>query len=166
MKASSYELSDERLKDLEALGELRERDLDNIEAAVLILRHRAMVKELKALGVQCRSEVHRHTDVTNFDSYNSYILVRVPGQPLPVEATIGECKRLIDTLRNLPVDEALQRWATKVESVEVVPYTEDNARRDTREARAELHRDMAAGKIPADMYSDLYRTTSFMDLAR
>lgn len=166
MKASSYELSDERLTDLEALGELRERDLDNIEAAVLILRHRAMVKELKALGVQCRSEVHRHTDVTNFDSYNSYILVRVPGQPLLVEATIGECKRLIDILRNLPVDEALKRWATKVEPVESEPYTEDDARRDTREARAQLRRDVDSGKIPADLYADLYRTTSFSEFAQ
>jgi len=145
---------------LDAVEGEREQQLDWIEEAIQIQRNRIMVKRLRAAGVECYSETH-HGDI---HLCWNYIYVTIPGQRIP--ATIAECKRLLDTIRNLPVDIALERWATKVEPVEAEEYTEDMARRDTREARAQLRRDVAAGDISADAYADLYRTTSFMDLAQ
>lgn len=50
MKTSSYELSDERLKDLESLGDLRDRDLDNIEEAMISLSYNEILS-LKEQGI-------------------------------------------------------------------------------------------------------------------
>lgn len=146
---------------VDLVKDMREQDLDYLMDAIRIRRNRIMVSKLKGYGVTCRSEIHRNGS----HIYNTYIYVKVPGE-LFVAATVGECQRLLDTLRsNLPLDEALKRWAQKVSPVEQEEYTEDMARRDTQEARAQLRRDVESGRIPADidMYADLYKTTSFMD---
>lgn len=161
MKQPDYELEPMHV---DLVKDMREQDLDYLMDAIRIRRNRIMVGKLKGYGVTCRSEIHRNS--SDIHIYNTYIYVKVPGELFPVAATVGECQRLLDTLRNLPLDEALKRWAQKVSPVEQEEYTEDMARRDTREARAQLRRDVKSGRIPADMYADLHKTTSFMDLAQ
>lgn len=96
-----------------------------------------------------------------------YILVYSPVHELPnVWANLDESRRLLDTLANLEPAEAYRRWYPKVsEKYPSEPYTKTDAIRDTKEARQRLAEDLASGKIDSHQYSDIYPTTSFMDLA-
>lgn len=76
--------------------------------------------------------------------------------------TLAEARQLLDTVANMEPYQAYARMERKLAPVEPDgPYTEDMARRDTREARERL----AQRDVPATDFALEYQATSFMDLA-
>lgn len=147
---------------LERVQDLNSHTLDDLEEAILIRRLELMAERLQAHGfIVCRARLRREGN-----TYFRYLSVGHESADAPAEwATLAECRRLIDTVRNLPAAEAFARWAPTVTPLEQEAYTREEAARDTREARRELQRQLDAGEIDAAAYHDLLPTTTFMDLA-
>jgi hypothetical protein len=144
---------------LDAVKDLDADALDDLSAAILARHNAIMAARLRAAGFPSLSTFNGHV--------MPYVLVSSPefGSHLNIWATLAECRRLLDTVHNLPPAEAFTRWASRVEPLADEPYTRADAARDTQEARAALKADYAAGKITTDEYGDLHGGTSFMDLA-
>jgi hypothetical protein len=158
MNAFDFELN----IDEAALNQVRNLSLvqlEELETAIQYRRMELMVAELT------RRDVPAFVERTGVRF--PFILVYSPDAALPnAWATVAECRRLLDTVANLPLADAYRRWYPKVSNkLGDSAYTEADARRDTRAAREQLAADYAAGKIDGQGLADLYRTTSFMDLA-
>lgn len=132
-------------------------ELDDLQAAIHARRQALLVARLTTAGFSATAKVGGHL--------MPFVLVTAPDGLASVWATADECQRLLDTVHNLPPAAAFARWASRVEPLEVEPYTRADAIRDTRAARQALRADFAAGKITTDEYVDLQHGTSFMDLA-
>lgn len=140
------------------VADMPAQDLDELETAIHARRLQLMAARLEANGFTARAG---HGD-TLFNA----ILAGLPAQMPGVWATLAECRRLLDTVRNLPATEAFARWREKVEPVEEESYTESQARVDIRRERAELRRRHEDGEIDSAMFADLYRATrSCLELA-
>lgn len=138
---------------------MRENDIDAAEEMLELRRREIYANRLVAIGFECRTRYN--------NSAFPYILVYSPVSDIPnAWATVTEAKRLLDTVRNLPKDEAYRRWYAKIDTeIESLPYTEDMARRDTREYRNELKYQLFERKIDSKEYCELYGI-NLLDLAR
>lgn len=137
---------------------MRSQDLDDLEEAIHARRLQLMADRLEANGFRAM--------VQHQDTFFNMLLVGVPNVTAPaLWATLEECRRLLDTARNLPPAEAFSRWREKVQTVNTEPYTEADAKADVRRERAELHRRYAAGEIDGQQFAELYKDTrSYLDL--
>lgn len=153
-----YELSDEMYDKVDGL---LTQELNWLEDAINIRRNVLMAEKLERAGISALARRDIAEDI--------YVNFNLVGIKLPngdgVWATLDECQMLLDTVANLPVEEALRRWQHKIAEVDVEPYTWGDAVQDTREARFVLRGQMLRGELPPGSYSDLYRATSFMYLA-
>lgn len=139
------------------VADMPAQDLDELETAIHARRLQLMAARLEANGFTARAG---HGD-TLFNA----ILAGLPAQMPGVWATLAECRRLLDTVRNLPPAEAFARWRQKIQPAAVEPYTEGQAKADVRRERAELHRRYAAGEIDGQQFAELYKDTrSYLDL--
>lgn len=158
---------------LEMLKGMHHYDLEDLEQAILFRKQQLMVKELSAHGIAAICEKTygpspMWPDAEPGTVRFGYILVYDPGSEgnENVWATAGECRRLIDTLANLPPAEAYARWVTKVEPFEPEEYTRQDAERDMRRERAELKRQYESGEIGAEDYAIMWRgSRSYLDLS-
>lgn len=140
------------------VADMPAQDLDELETAIHARRLQLMAARLEANGFTARAG---HGD-TLFNA----ILAGLPAQMPGVWATLAECRRLLDTVRNLPPAEAFARWRQKIQPAAVEPYTEGQARADVRRERADLRRRYEAGEIDSGMYADLYKAArTYLDLA-
>lgn len=143
---------------LAIVADMPAQDLDELETAIHARRLQLMAARLEANGFTARAG---HGD-TLFNA----ILAGLPAQMPGVWATLAECRRLLDTVRNLPPAEAFARWRQKIQPAAVEPYTEGQARADVRRERAELRRRHEDGEIDSAMFADLYRAArSCLELA-
>lgn len=104
-----------------------------------------MAQRLEAMGFPCSTEFQGVKTI--------YILVYPPSglQADGQFATVQEGQRLIDTAKNLPLDQAFMRWRSeKVEPFEEEEYTRADALRDMAAEREQARRDHAAGLIDAE----------------
>jgi len=88
-----------------------------------------------------------------------------PDDVEPVYATVEECQRLLDTVRNLHPVEAYRRWFDKLEVWPALPYTDAQRQQDYRDERERLDRELHDGSITAEDYAisrqnarDFYRS--------
>ena len=141
---------------MKTISEMNRYELDGLEEQIAHRRLELSADEIKHAGL----------DAALVDTIE-YVLVYSPVDGLEnAWATPEECRRLLDTLANLPPAEAYRRWFLKVvDKFHRKPYTQDDAARDTRDARKRLEQQYAAGEIDGKQFSELYKTTSFMDLA-
>lgn len=145
--------------------DMREQELHEVEDAIRIRRNALMVEKLKRAGIDARAEFM--PSGADEPWYPSYILIYNSDGSLPaVWANLDECKRLLDTVQNLPLNEAFERWLPKVSEEETEMYTHADAIRDTKEARAQLQRDFEAGKFDGADHALLMKYASFMDLVK
>lgn len=155
-------------KHLEIVNALGRHELDEMADALLSRRLELMAQDLTARGVIAR-HVSKFADPTKCPIYWSYILVYAPDGATTREnawATLDECRRLLDTLANLPPARAYDRWFPKVEP-EDNTYTEADAQRDMRQERLQLRSQYAAGEIDGETFRVAYRATrDYADLAR
>jgi hypothetical protein len=127
---------------LATLGQMEVEDL--IQACSYRLNE-LIAERLNVLGFSARTEFHGVKP--------NLVLVQLPNAPddMPGEwATLAECKRLIDTARNLSPAEAFARWREKIEPIKQEEYTRADAINDMRRERAEAKADFESGKIGAE----------------
>lgn len=144
---------------MKPISEMNRFEIDDLEKEIRARKMQLMAEAVTARGIHATSIIHGHP--------SEYILVYSPnlGEFSNAWATVDECRRLLDTLANLPPAEAYRRWYPKVEDkYPSSPYTHADAIRDTREARKALTEDYASGKISGRDYAELHATTNFMDL--
>lgn len=128
---------------LPVVGDLNQYDLDYLADAIHVRRLQIMADKLQALGFGAR--------ITGADQQFRYICVYSPDQTQMGEwATIEETLRLIDTARNLPLDEAFTRWRERIEPMAERPYTRAEAVADMRRERAEAQQLYQDGIVDAD----------------
>lgn len=126
----------------------RTDDLDTMEDAIDILRNEMMVAALQRAGIAARCYFRTH--------YTTLILVYSPNDGEPGEwATAAECRRLLDTLVNLPAPAAFTRWREKIAPWDST-YTQSDAQRDITNERAGLRAQYQAGAIDGEMYRLMY----------
>lgn len=159
MKMGGTELSETFRAQWEIAARLQSADLDDLEIAIYARRLELMAAELRNAGFTCRTGAH--------DVAFRYVLVYPPdGDHEAQWATLAECRRLLDTARNLAIQEAFDRWIAKVEPLAHETYTRAQAESDVREERAEAKQQYENGEIGAEDYR-LRHTAArdYLDLA-
>lgn len=143
---------------MKEISEMNRYELDEIEYQIAHRKLEIYAESVKASGLP-----------TRIIEGIEYVLVYSPdiSENLNVWADAKECKHLLSFVANLEPAEAFRRWVSHVtEKFPSKPYTQQDAIRDTKEARIQLKQDYADGKIDGRDYADLYRSTSFMDLVK
>lgn len=103
-----------------------------------------MAERLETLGFPCSTE---------FQGIKTIYVLVYPPSGLRADghfATVQEGQRLIDTAKNLPLDQAFLRWVEKIEPFEEEEYTRADALRDMAAEREQARRDYAAGLIDGE----------------
>jgi hypothetical protein len=139
--------------------DLNRYQLDDLLDAIHVRRLHLMRAEMEQYGVRSSCDFRGTT--------TRYLLVYDPA-PNSAEAewaNLEECRRLLDTLRNLPPAAAFARWRVKVAPLAKREYTRNDARRDILAERAELRRRYDANEIDGEMFNDMMKASgSYMDL--
>lgn len=90
------------------VANMKSVELDILEEQIHIRRMELMAARLRAAGFGARTE--------GADHQFRYLCVYPSPEDVPGEwATLEECRRLLDTVANLPPKEAFARWRTKIE---------------------------------------------------
>lgn len=127
-----------------------DRELDQLQDAIDYARNCDIAKKLRAAGFFVETEVKRGDEIY----YLRYPMVRceLPGASTePGQfATRFECRRLLDTVKNLPTAEAFIRWSKKVEPLPDPDYTEADAQRDMSAEKKVLQDLYHRGKLDGE----------------
>lgn len=177
---NNISLKDEKLWAL--IENLHPVDIERLEEQIDLWKMIQMCKRLNGGGLEVFCS---RTDESGEEMFFPYIMVKYDGdlsaaelRPKTLEiineskrelesgvwATLRECRSLLDSLRDLPIADAYARWQVKIEPFDPT-YTREQAIADTHASRDKLKQQLDSGKIDAQMYRDIYPTTSFMDLA-
>ena len=126
------------------VANLSPMDLDDLETAITGRRNEIMAEQIRRAGIPASAG--------NPQVSFRYVLVHDPaGQHPGVWADLAECRRLLDTVANLPPAEAFARWAKKVEPLQTPePPSEAELKHQIRAERARLQERYQSGEISAD----------------
>lgn len=144
-------VNERALKFLPVVASLGSIDLDDLADAIHLRKIELMANELRGKGFAVRTEF-RATGDEPARKLN-YLLIDNPGDGPNEYATLGEARRLLDTVANLSPAEAFNRWAERIEPWDQGrPYTRVEAIQDMRRERAELRQKYDAGEIDGEMF--------------
>ena len=103
--------------------EMSRYDLQDLEMAIHVRLVQIAADALEKAGFPCRTRV-------NHEAFR-YVLVYPPDGSIPaVWASLDECQRLLDTVRNMSPQEAYTRWVEKVEPLGIDPCEYAQSLRD------------------------------------
>ncbi len=174
MKDTNVTMSTPRRLDL--VADMGRYDLDDLEAAIYWRRIELMAAELNQRGFQTRIETTAPDGAGGRERILfKYILVYRPDGDSPERvndneiaewADLAECRRLIDTVANLPPAHAWDRWRFGLESFDD-EYTEPQAKADMRSERAEAKARFERGESDSEMFQlEWQQASDYLEYAR